>query len=447
MGISANPALARLIQRDRAANGETIARGEKLVGLLPVSMQRKVEPVLALTGLVREVREPKALAAMGPSAVRGLLLRQGRRLPQTDIVSGHRAHFDWEYKSEFPEMQTLYQRAKQNQWDGETALDWSTDVDPLRPEVPLLPIGFLPRDDLPRNIKLSATEERELLYSTAAWMLSQFLHGEQGALFAAAQVTESVEWLDGKLYGATQVMDEARHIEVFHRYIDQKLNKLYVINDNLFVIIDALMSDSRWDMKFLGMQIMVEGLALGAFGLMYRMTAEPLLKNLLRYVIQDEARHVHYGVLALRHYFLNEISEAERREREDWAFEVAILMRNRFMAHEVYEEWFEGLMTRAAWDRFVTSAPGMREFRSVMFSRLIPNLKEIGLMSDRVRQHYADAGLLQYEDGKHAMAISADEMLLELDTGESLIDGVNHHDDHDHDDDHGVPADLLAEFG
>ena len=97
-------------------------------------------------------------------------------------------------------------------------------------------------------------------------MLSQFLHGEQGALFASAQVTEAVQFFDGKFYGATQVMDEARHVEVFLRYLESKMNKLYTINDNLFVIIDSLMTDSRWDMKFLGMQIMVEGLALGAFG-------------------------------------------------------------------------------------------------------------------------------------------------------------------------------------
>jgi hypothetical protein len=134
-------------------------------------------------------------------------------------------------------------------------------------------------------------------------MLSQFLHGEQGALFAAAQVTEAVQFFDGKLYGSTQVMDEGRHVEVFHRYIDQKLNKLYQINDNLYVIIDSLMTDGRWDMKFLGMQIMVEGLALGAFGVIYKQTKEPLLKELLRNVIQDEARHVHYGVVALREQF------------------------------------------------------------------------------------------------------------------------------------------------
>ena len=258
-------------------------------------------------------------------------------------------------------------------------------------------------------------------------MLSQFLHGEQGALYAAAQVTESVKWLDGKLYGATQVMDEGRHVEVFHRYLDTKLNKLYVINDNLFTIIDSLITDSRWDMKFLGMQIMVEGLALGAFGMLYKLTSEPLLRNLLRYVIQDEARHVHYGVLALSEQFRNQLSDAERREREDWAFEVALLMRNRFMGHEVYEEWFEGLMSRQEWNRLTLQSPAMAEFRSVMFSRLVPNLRAIGLMSDRIIKHYQDAGLMEFYDGANATQLSGDQMIHELDNSDSFIPGYVTH--------------------
>jgi hypothetical protein len=246
-------------------------------------------------------------------------------------------------------------------------------------------------------------------------MLSQFLHGEQGALMAAAQVTEAVQFFDGKLYGGTQVVDEARHVEVFHRYLDTKLDKLYQVNDNLFVIIDALMTDSRWDMKFLGMQIMVEGLALGAFGTLYKITREPLLKQLLKMVIQDEARHVHYGVLALREHITKHLSDSERREREDWSFEVALLMRNRFMAYEVYEEWFAGALPRTAWRELITRAPGMEEFRHVMFSRLVPNLREIGLLSDRVQARYAEVGLLRYASGLAADRLSGDAMLAELD--------------------------------
>jgi hypothetical protein len=201
---------------------------------------------------------------------------------------------------------------------------------------------------------------------------------------------------------------------VFSRYLEEKLGKLYQINDNLFVIIDALMTDGRWDMKFLGMQIMVEGLALGAFGTLYKMTKEPLLKSLLRMVIQDEARHVHYGVLALREHITRELSESERREREDWAFEVALLMRNRFMAYEVYEEWFEGRMTRPQWREVVLGAPGMNQFRQTMFSRLVPNLREIGLMSERVLPRYEKAGLMKYFGGLAADRLTGEQMVADL---------------------------------
>ncbi|MFW5921187.1 MAG: ferritin-like domain-containing protein, partial [Polyangiales bacterium] len=262
---------------------------------------------------------------------------------------------------------------------------------------------------------LTPKEEAELRHSIVAWMLSQFLHGEQGALFASAQVTEAVQFFDGKLYGSTQVVDEGRHVEVFHRYLDTKMNKLYQINDNLFVIIDALMADSRWDMKFLGMQIMVEGLALGAFGTLYRLTNEPLLKELLKMVIQDEARHVHYGVLALKEHVTEHLTEAERREREDWTFEVALLMRNRFLAYEVYEEWFEGILTRAQWRHLIQTAPGMEEFRRVMFSRLVPNLREIGLLSDRILPHYRRVGLDRWMGGAAAPELSGEQMIADLD--------------------------------
>src|SRR5208282_4098698 len=151
---------------------------------------------------------------------------------------------------------------------------------------------------------------------------------------------------------------------------------------NLFVIIDSLMSDGRWDMKFLGMQIMVEGLALGAFGTLYKLTKEPLLRQTIKMVIQDEARHVHYGVLALPEHITKTLTQSERNEREDLAFEVALLMRNRFLAYEVYEEWFEGRLSRENWRQLMFDSPGMQEFRSTMFARLVPNLREVGLLTD-----------------------------------------------------------------
>ena len=399
-------------------NAPRRTKADAILASLPSPMQNQAASYLEAGEIVTEVKNPGVLLSLLPSAARGFLLKRGKQGVPTLMRASHDAYFDWSYTADQTEMRDLYRRAKQNQWDGEVALDWTTDVDPLNPELPVLPYEFFASARLSEfgiRYERGSKEEMAFRYDMLAWMLSQFLHGEQGALLASAQVTESVQWMDGKFYGATQVMDEARHVEVFHRYLATKLEKLYDVNDNLFVIIDALMHDARWDMKFLGMQIMIEGLALGAFGLLYKMTKEPVLKILLKYVIQDEARHVHYGVIALREHYQTALSEKELRERQDWAFEVALLMRNRFMAHEVYEERFQGVMSRKQWNEAVLTSPGMSEFRHTMFERLVPNLRFIGLLDDRMHQHYSDAGLLRYAGGKNASQLSGDEMIAELD--------------------------------
>jgi len=386
----------------------------KLTSMLPAKARDRVDAYLEMLDVFLEIKDPRVMRALGPSGLRGLVLKRGKQGTPTKMPASHEAHFDWTYPADQPAMRDLYVRAKNGQWNGDD-LAWNTSVDPFDPTKPLLPEAFLDYEHLADlGVRLDANERRELTYSLTSWMLSQFLHGEQGALFAAAQVTEAVQFFDGKLYGATQVMDEGRHVEVFHRYLDTKLNKLYQVNDNLFVIIDSLMTDGRWDMKFLGMQIMVEGLALGAFGTLYKLTKEPLLKSLLENVIRDEARHVHYGVLALREHITKELTESERREREDWSFEVALLMRNRFMAYEVYDERFAGVLPRDKWREFVMRSPGMNEFRKVMFSRLVPNLREIGLMSPRILPQYERVGLMQYFGGAAADKLSGESMLREL---------------------------------
>jgi hypothetical protein len=346
---------------------------------------------------------------LGP-AWRGFVQKNGRDEASTVMPVGYGAHFDWEYARDRPELARLYEAAKTNQWNSSTDLDWASDVDPLSDERAVLPMEFLPTIALPSFQKLSAKEKADQRRSIAAWLLSQSLHGEQGALFAACQVTEAVPWLDGKLYGSTQVVDEGRHVEVFHRYLTQKLQKRYEINDNLYIVIDALMRDSRWDMKFIGMQIMIEGLALGAFGMIQQKTAEPLLKKLMTYVISDEARHVHYGVLALSEY-LKQLTERERAEREDWTFEVCLFLRNRFFAHEFYDEYYGHQMSRAAWEKLVLQSEMMSTFRSTMFKRVIPNLRRIGLLSDRIRPKYEALGLLSYENGRSADQLTAEDLL------------------------------------
>jgi hypothetical protein len=350
---------------------------------------------------------------LGP-AWRGLVQQRGKSESHTAMRAGHDAHFDWTYLRDRPALSRLYEAAKASQWDGAKDLDWASDVNPLSDERPLLPTWFLPTSKLPSFQRLPKRMQAEQRRAITSWLLSQFLHGEQGALFAACQVTEAVPWLDGKLYGSTQVVDEGRHVEVFHRYLTTKLEKKYEINDNLYVVIDALMTDSRWDMKFLGMQIMIEGLALGAFGMLRQQTREPLLKQMLTYVIADEARHVHSGVLALSEV-MSQLSERERREREDWAFEVSLFLRNRFFAHEFYDEYYAHEMSRAQWNKLVLGSQMMSVFRATMFKRVIPNLRRIGLLSDRIRPRYAELGLLQYASGRDATQLSLDDLVEERD--------------------------------
>jgi hypothetical protein len=346
---------------------------------------------------------------LGP-AFRGMVLQRGKNEPVSSMPVDYSVQFDWHYLRNKPELARLYEAAKSSQWNGTTDLDWTTSVDPLSDEHALLPWDFLPISNLASFRQASPKERAEQRRGITAWLLSQSLHGEQGALYAACQVTEAVPWLDGKLYGSTQVVDEGRHVEVFHAYLTKKLEKKYDINDNLYVVIDALMSDSRWDMKFLGMQIMIEGLALGTFGMIQQMTMEPLLKKLLTYIITDEARHVHYGVLALKD-FVRELSEKERREREDWAFEVSLFLRNRFFAHEFYDEYYGHVMTRQQWERTVLESEMMTRFRKTMFKRVIPNLKRIGLLTDRIKPKYAELGLLGFEHGKAAPELTANDLI------------------------------------
>jgi len=392
---------------------------ELALRLVPKVLKQRLDAWGESLHVMAQIRDPRVMSSLLPSAVRGLFLRRGKQGVPTAVPATHAAWFDWSYPHDDPRLAELYRRAKQGQWDGDE-LSWETDVDPENPERPIFPDGFVDWE-LGRElgIRLSPKEQTRLVNDIGAWTLAQFLHGEQGALYAAAQVTEAVQLMDAKFYGATQVMDEARHVEVFSRYLEAKIGKLYQVNDNLFTIIDALMSDGRWDMKFLGMQIMIEGLALGAFGTLHALTREPLLKELLARVIQDEARHVHFGVVALRDQFTKKISEKERAEREDWAFEIAMLMRNRFLAHEVYDEWFAGgKVDRRRWRTFIERAPGMEYFRLTMFSRMVPNLREIGLLSDRIRPHYERVGLARYFEGRAADRLVAEDLL-----GETPPDG------------------------
>jgi len=309
------------------------------------------------------------------------------------------AIFTWDYeKGARPALNKLYEKAKHSQWNGETDLPWETEVD-LEKNAALQRLQFAEFEaDVTGTPFEKWTEEQWIRLSIEGdnWTLSQFMHGEQGALLCTAKIVETVPWIDAKYYASTQVMDEARHVEVFAKYLDEKQDGHYPINAHLKMLLDDIISDSRWDMTYLGMQIMVEGLALAAFGFMTQMTPDPLLKQLLRYVMADEARHVAFGVLSLKEYY-TELSQAELRERQEFAFEAAIRMRDRFLQQEVWER-----MEIDPKDvlPFVVQDPGRAMFQQMLFSKIVPNCRKLGLLDAGdgwLRERFTEMGVIAFE--------------------------------------------------
>lgn len=300
-------------------------------------------------------------------------------------------HYTWDYGVTRKDLRDLYEKSKEMQWNGATYLPWNTDVDISKPYTPdaMIPIYG---SSIWRS--LSAKERVDIRVETSSWLLSQFLHGEQGALLASAQLVTAVPSADAKFYASTQVMDEARHVEVYDRYIREKVGFHYPVSPHLKQLLDTILTDSRWDMKYLGMQIMVEGLALAAFGFIHKFTDEPLLRELTKMVMRDEARHVAFGVLGLRDVYKN-MPPHELRDREDFVIEASRLMRDRFLAQEVWEKM--ALPVDECMD-FARTSPPLLIFRSLLFSKIVPYLKRLGLLTPYVRPHLQQLGVLQYEN-------------------------------------------------
>ncbi|HUF98747.1 MAG TPA: ferritin-like domain-containing protein [Ilumatobacter sp.] len=311
------------------------------------------------------------------------------------------AIFTWDYSLARPQLRKLYEKAKVGQWNATTDLDWSTEVDlekVVSADQAAAQSGFTP--DHYHGTAVAKWGDKEWLefgIDQRRWTLSQFLHGEQGALLCTAKIVETVPWYDAKLYASTQTMDEARHVEVFHRYIDEKLGGGFQVNAHLRLLLDDIIQDSRWDMTYLGMQVMVEGLALAAFGFMHQMTEEPLLKKLLRYVMSDEARHVAFGVLSLKEVY-DGMSDLEMKDRQEFAFEAAIRMRDRFLSQEVWEK--HGVNPRDVVP-LVLKDPTRDVFQMMLFSKIVPNCKKLGLLDRNdqwLRRRFEEMNVIQFED-------------------------------------------------
>jgi P-aminobenzoate N-oxygenase AurF len=317
------------------------------------------------------------------------------------------ARFTWEYDDGRARLLALYQKGKDKQWDAQKRIDWDLEVDPY--DVLGLPDELLAIYGTRYWDAFSEQNRRDLRRHYASWQFSQFLHGEQGAMICAARIVESVPDLDSKFYSATQTMDEARHVELYGRFLHEKVGMVYPINDQLQTLLNDTLSDSRWDMPYLGMQVLIEGLALAAFGLLRDVTTKPLPKQLLAYVMQDEARHVAFGRIALRDYYA-QLTDAERREREEFVIQGCYLMRDRLRGLEVLENF--GIPAREA-KEITDQSRYLEMFRTLLFSRIVPCVKDIGLWGKDLQEAYVDMGILEYGDSNLDELMRQDEEIAE----------------------------------
>ena len=324
-----------------------------------------------------------------------------------DVPAAGAARFSWEYDDGRQRLLDLYQRGKDKQWDATKRIDWDQPVD----ETNVMETGdeTTPIYGSRQWEKLNEKERENVGRHLSSWLFSQFLHGEQGALTVAARIIESVPDMDSKFYAATQAMDEARHVELFNRFVRDKIGLYYPINNDLGKLLADALSDGRWDMPYLGMQVLIEGLALAAFGVHRDLSQNPLVKQMLAYVMQDEARHVAFGRLALRDYY-KELTSAELADREEFVVEGCYLMRNRFIAREVWETL--GFDVDECVE-FTEHSKVQQAFRQFLFSRIVPCVKDIGLWGPKVQHAYVDLGVIDAADSDLDALMRDDEEIAE----------------------------------
>ncbi|MEI7034653.1 ferritin-like domain-containing protein [Streptomyces pratensis] len=327
--------------------------------------------------------------------------------PLWEVPATGAARFSWDYDDGRARLLALYRKGKDKQWDGDKRIDWSLEVDPTDPLG--TPDEALPLHGTAHWAKMTEKDRGELRKHYTSWQFSQFLHGEQGAMVCAARIVESVPDLDAKFYSATQTMDEARHAEIYGRFLHEKIGMLYPVNGSLQGLLGDTLRDSRWDMPYLGMQVLIEGLALAAFGMIRDTTTKPLPKQVLAYIMQDEARHVAFGRMALRDYY-QQLSDGERREREEFVIEGCYLMRDRLSGVEVLENF--GIPPQEAAE-LTEHSEYLQLFRRLLFSRIVPCVKDIGLWGERLQRAYVDLGVLELGDSNLDLLMSQDEEVAE----------------------------------
>ena len=315
---------------------------------------------------------------------------------QIDIEMPLDVNWTWEYGSEVQELRNLYEKGKVNQWNAETDLDWEIPVTKdewvLKPEASMLA----------QACKLMGKDEatqKAAAFDELAFTLSQLLHGEQAALQLCGQLTNVCDKMDQKWYAASQVVDEARHIEAISKFIQRKLGTIYPIGPTLKVLLDELLVAEGMQRKTLGMQTLFEGTAVGIMDLMRSESLNPLFTDMIRRVEQDESRHAAFGVLTMRRV-VKEASDDEMADMEDWAYGILEALnanQQLDMLHVLgpkYDVDPENMV------RMFTSLPNYAEINSMAFMHtVVPNLQRLGLITERTEEGWRSKGMMVDQRG------------------------------------------------
>lgn len=302
--------------------------------------------------------------------------------------------YNWDYEAANSRIRRLYELGKRFNWNSELDVDWTLEAPEREFGPDEGPEGF---KDHPKWKALTGQQRADFMRRSNAQTLSQFLHGEQGALMVASQLVSCAPTHDAKLYAASQTFDEARHVEVFHRYLMERCHMIYPINPNLKFLLDKVLTDERWDLKFIGMQILIEGLALAAFQTIHQQTPDPLLRQIVGLVMRDEGRHVAFGVNYLEDW-IRSLPQDQIEERAQFAYEACVVMKNRLISTTVSEEFG---FTREEALEINARSQGGQAFRTFLFERMIPNLKRVGLLTEAIRPKFEELGVLEFENLQH----------------------------------------------
>jgi P-aminobenzoate N-oxygenase AurF len=305
--------------------------------------------------------------------------------------------FEFDYTVQAEDMRGLYEKAKRDQWNAARDIKWDT---PEPSDGRVLADELVDIHQSPIWDRLSDKDRVELNRRITAWRLSVLVYGEQGALLACSQLVDTVAGTDAKFFQATQVMDEARHNEVLERYIQHRLGGLhYPMPENERFIFDAILTDSRWYIKTIALQLVAETFAVSMFRMMQECAVDPLLGEICGRILQDESRHMGFGMIALP-AIVRDAGERERHEMEDFTCSALEKVLTGFFPAEAYRDigFSPAQIAEVQSHRRGVAARNdyavfRKHFRRDMHTSMVANLARIGLLTERVRPRLEALGI------------------------------------------------------